>query len=465
MPGNLSGSLKGGLLAATVFIVCWGGAIWYWRGAEGTPGTVELALVLLALPLALAGSLSFGARLLAQRTKAAPAATANPAPAVVAATTPLPALAIVSTALRSPHGASAEELANALASKQPRPDLDAELVDDAGFPVLAARCKEAADAALRDEVSSWLLQSGMPDLHWRDEDWRALVLGSAVVAELASRAGDLLAAQGQPPLLRLLPLLPADWSSAQRRAASLWFAHLTASRGWPAAQLTLGRELELDDAMPAAASTLFTGLARDAANGGTPLAALIVACASYIGQETVDAWAREGILFTSNRPQGLVPGEGAAGLLLCEQGLAQAHAGSLFALLDPAEEALHAASNAVATSRQRAQPGMLGELAVGASRHGGAALADIALVVADTGQRQPSMLELMGMVSRSLPQLDDAEDVLCIGSASGHCGAVPFITAMALAQHTALVRAAPVLCIANEATPRRSVQLVRPAVA
>lgn len=462
-PGALPGPLKGGLLAASVFAACWGGAIWYWRGASGTPGSAELALVLLVLPLALVGSMWFGGKLLAKRTAAAPAATTaagNPAPAPAAS---LPALAIVSSAVRSPYGASAEELAGALAGNKLRPDLDAELVDDEGFPVAAARCEEAGDEALQEEVEAWLTQNGMPALRFVDVQWRALTLGSAVVAELASRAADLLPATGKPPVLRLLPLLPAEWMPEQRHGAGLWFHHLAASFGWPASQLALPAA-DAAEPMALTPAALFTGLAREAAQQAGPVVALVVACASHLGQDSVDEWASKGILFTPSRPQGLVPGEGAAGLLLTDARLAQSIEGTLFALLDPAEQVRRDTETKTATpTRQRPNPALLGELAGRAGHRGESGLADIAMVVADSGQRQQRTLELMGMVSSAMPQLDESEDVFCVGSASGACGDVPFVTALALAQHGALARGAPVLCIGNEDALHCCAHLLYPA--
>lgn len=454
-PGALPGPLKGGLLAAGVFAACWSGAIWYWRGAASTPGTAELTLVLLALPLALVGSMWFGGKLLARRAAAAPAALTPAAVTAPAPAAALPALAIVSSAVRSPYGASAEELAGAIAGNTLRPDLDAELVDDDGFPVAAARCEEAQDEAFQEEMGEWLVQNGMPDLRFGDVQWRALTLGSAVVAELASRAGDLLPAEDKPPVLRLLPSLPADWTQEQRRGAGLWFKHLAASFGWPAAQVALP-DASSEATTPAA---LCTQLAREAAKEAAPVVALLVACASNIGQDIVDEWASKGILFTSGRPQGLVPGEGAAGLLLTDLRLAHAIEGTLFVLLDPAEEARR---EAAAPARQRAQPALLGELAGRAGRHAAAGLAEVAMVVADSGQRQTRTLELMGMVSNAMPGLDESDDVFCVGSASGACGDVPFVTALALAQHGALVRGAPVLCLGNEDAEHCSAHLLHP---
>jgi hypothetical protein len=61
-----------------------------------------------------------------------------------------------------------------------------------------------------------------------------------------------------------------------------------------------------------------------------------------------------------------------------------------------------------------------------------------------------------------IPQLDAADDIIRIGLGSGSCGAVPFMTSLAMARYYALERSAPVLCISNEDPYLRSAALVRP---
>jgi hypothetical protein len=61
-----------------------------------------------------------------------------------------------------------------------------------------------------------------------------------------------------------------------------------------------------------------------------------------------------------------------------------------------------------------------------------------------------------------LPQLDETDDVVRVGAASGTCGAVPFIAALVLGRHYVLEREAAVLCVSNEDAYRRVVALIRP---
>jgi hypothetical protein len=130
-------------------------------------------------------------------------------------------------------------------------------------------------------------------------------------------------------------------------------------------------------------------------------------------------------------------------------------------LLDGVEEA-HRDSSADET--KRSDPKLLGELAERALKGKGINATDVAMLIADTGPRTSRVLELVEHVSAGLPQLDETDDVVRVGVACGTCGAVPFITALAVGRHYVLEREAPVLCVSNEDPYRRVVALVRPSV-
>jgi hypothetical protein len=363
----------------------------------------------------------------------------------------------LAASVRLPHGASPEELATAIAGNKARADLDQELTDDNGFPIMTARSSEAVDEALQEEITEWLALNGMADLHFSDEQWRALTLASAVVAELAAQAvGVILHQVAAQTRLQLLPILPAEWDSAHRRAASKWLQQMVARSGWPADRIVLGggEAGDLADASPAA---LFQRLAHNGGATDAPFVAMVVASASCIGDATVAQWAANGALFTASQPQGRIPGEGAAGLLISKQaGLTE---GAAIALLDGIEEE-HRDSSADET--KRSDPRLLGELLERALKRNGVNAADVAMLVADTGPHASRLLELMAHASAGLPQLDETDDVVRVGAASGTCGAVPFIAALVLGRHYVLEREAAVLCVSNEDAYRRVVALIRP---
>jgi hypothetical protein len=451
------GWIKGGLPVVLVLLACWGGAIWFWRGTDRMPATGDLLLYLLALPTVLLLSLRFGPKVF-DRPAATDSTTVSAGPGTTSAVQVQP-LAILAASLRTPHGASAEELRAAIADNKARPDLDRELVDDDGFPVTAARSRDAIDDALRDEIVEWLAHNGMAQLRFSDEQWRALTLASAVTGELASNAAsDIIPAEGLAPMLHLVPLLPAEWQEEQRRAVGMWLTYQLTQAGWPAARIAL---VEVSGGANDTTPGAFLGrLAQEAVASETPMAALVVACASHIGDETIAQWAANGTLFTSSRPQGLVPGEGAAGLLVTGLHHARTLGGAAFAVLDIGGEARRDTS---VDDARRTDTESIGELVDRALKLAAAERSDVAMIIADTGHRSKGVRELMEFAAAAMPQLDDEADVIRVGVATGACEAVPFIAALALGRQHVLEHDAVVLCIGNEDPYRRVAALIRPA--
>jgi hypothetical protein len=236
----------------------------------------------------------------------------------------------------------------------------------------------------------------------------------------------------------------------------MWLKQTVARYGWPADRITFTIE-ETGDPHKASPAAVFKRLAHDGAATNAPFIAMVVTCASHIGDKTVAEWAASGSLFTSSHPQGHIPGEGAAGLLIGNQ--ASLTESATIALLYGVEEARRDSS---ADETKRGDPELLAELSERALKHKGINACDVTMLIADTGQHAGRVLELMSHVSAGLPQLDETDDVVRVGVASGTCGAVPFITALALGRHSVLEREAPVLCVSNEDPYRRVVVLMRP---
>jgi len=370
-----------------------------------------------------------------------------------ASTPPSPVLAILGAALRTPHGASADELGARLAANKVDADLDPQLVDDQGLPVMTARSAQAIDEAVREEIADWLADSATPDLAFSDEQWRALVLGTAVMRDLAQQAAALALREEQgPAMLRLALLLPDGWQDAQRQAVSNWWLQVLAQSGWSAARLGVA---EPDAASPAA---LVARLAHDGVASTQAVATILLACASHIGQDTVDRWSADGTLFTPGHPRGRIPGEGAAGLLLA--GVRLAHSldeAGCAQLLVQVDDGDHASDSA-----RRLSPQRLNTLAERLLQDASIAPADIALIVADTGTDTRQALELMEFGAASAPHLDNASDIVRLGPACGACEAVPFVAALVLGAHAALEMNAPLLCVSNAMPGCRALALVRP---
>ena len=181
--------LQGALLAVLVFGASWGGAVWYWRATNRLPSPGDLLVYMLVLPLAVLGVFWLGKRMLSAASAAPAAVGSSSAAAPEQAATPaaMPALSMVAVALRTAHGANAQELAEALAANTARAELDPHLVDDDGYPILSARVQVDTDS-VRDEFAEWLTQGTLHDPDFSDAQWTALTLATSVAGELASSA-------------------------------------------------------------------------------------------------------------------------------------------------------------------------------------------------------------------------------------------------------------------------------------
>jgi hypothetical protein len=461
--------LKNILLAAAVFTLCWGGALWYWRSHNTMPGSADVVLYLVLLPVVLLFLLWFARKLILLASAAPVVAGAAPATAPApAAPAPVPALHLMSGALRLPHGQSAQELVDAIAASAARPALDKELMDDHGFPVMSARVEGVDTAATQEAFTAWLDAQALPDPGYNDEQWRALALGADVAVELGQAASahqqlfghddatPAVRAASLLPTLQLLPLLPPEWSLAQRAAAARWLLHLVQMQGWPADRLALSSASERSPTDPLA---LIAQLAQTSRTAAAPCVAIVLACASHIGEDTIDAWSRQGLLFTARNQRGRIPGEGAAGLLLADAQQA--------ALLDTdAAPQLHATVHgAHGTSTDGpglVDPGVLAGLGQDALRSAASNAADVQLVVGDADHRASRNGELLAAAGACAPQLDTASHVLGVATTCGHTGTVGALAALVLARHETQERDSHVLYLSNQDPFQRSAAVVRP---
>jgi hypothetical protein len=458
------------LLTAAVFGACWIAAILFWRDNNRLPSDLHMVQALLALPLAVLLSIWLGKKMLLART-ADPAmdSATQPAPGSNA---PAPArqrgrvFDIVASAMRMRNGESPEELAEAISSNTARCELDPELSDDDGYPVMSGRIDSVDDIALQEAMTAWLLEQGITEPNFSSEQWRALALGSAVVSELAQHAvmHKLLPdyAQAAPaaratlpfPALQLLHILPSSWNKEQREAAAQWFLQLIEQQGWPAERLALSTASEPKDST---AFSLIDQLSQQ--SGRVPFLAIVMACDSYIGDDSVRDWSERRLLLTARNPHGQIPGEGAAGLLLADSAQAL--------LLDAATAAqLHGACDGMRASSADGNGRVCTELLTKLSKEALSVsetdAARISLVTADTDHRSSRIAELMGMANATLPQLDLSSQVMSVAACCGSAGATASIAALALAQHDAAANAGHVLCVSNQDPFQRCALVVRP---
>ncbi len=136
---------------------------------------------------------------------------------------------------------------------------------------------ECIDATLQEDIEQWIAAQDTGELVFGDEQCRVITLATVAILRLASSAtGELLRPGSAPPVLYLMPILPASWSMAQRRIAGLWLREVVSGSGWPSARLALSAEVPTE-ARASAPSAVLMRLAHHGALSGMPLAGLVIA--------------------------------------------------------------------------------------------------------------------------------------------------------------------------------------------
>jgi hypothetical protein len=479
--------LRNAALTTAAFGGSWGGAIWFWRETNRMPGTGDLVLYLLVLPIVLLTAWWLGRKAWTRITAPATATAATGAAAEEtqqpAAAPRAPGLAIAASAVRAPHGDSVDALRAALAANAARPALDSELYDDDGYPVMSARLADPGVDLLKEEFTQWLSTQSLADPRFDQGQWRALAAAGSVTTELAAQAslhkhlqpwleqreerrqGRLApnaVAVAEPPALQLLAVWPAEWRPEQREAAQQWLRHLMVQTGWPRERLAPTAAPSLDQHGVDDAGQVLATLLKRAADAQSPCLAIALAAGSELSEAGVARLSDHGALFSAANSQGRIPGEGAAGLLLADAAQLQWLDGAGRSVLQAIGNGRRTAS---ADDARRGADTSLADLTTQVLRDGHAEAAQVVLVTADTGHRTTRVMELMNLVTTTAPQLDPGADVIGVAASCGSCGAVTWMTALALADAEAQDRAGPVLCISNEDPYRRSAALITPAPA
>lgn len=303
-------SLAGGLIIA----LCWGAAIGFWRYRQTTPSNLELGLCLFALPALLLAGLFFWTNR-ANKKDADPPQASSDTRALQASAKPHDAavqeLILLAWNQSNRLGDSTADVLAKLADP-PGLDLDKTLKDDDGFPILTGRMADIDADALR-----------MPFMQHDVE--RATQLDDSILRAIAILERT------------ITPVLLQAHAIAQQSRQTQWTEHLDAiciaPAGWPAdavdylhAKLTTWANnagLPTITIHPTSESGPLALRSRfpvpppgSPPHTDTSGLTLILACDSSLSRQALDSLADQGLLYSARNPNGLLPSEGAAALLL-----------------------------------------------------------------------------------------------------------------------------------------------------
>ncbi|CAJ0799770.1 hypothetical protein LMG19083_03347 [Ralstonia psammae] len=473
---------RSGLTLLAVFVVVWIAVIVWWQSANRMPTTADILTYLLLLPVGMIvgywvikravdgirSNVAAGREL----ATATPAATGNDAKAADPqdATRQWRAV-LLASALRSPAGGDAASVVEAVqANTQPG------LTDVQGFgqPIFAARVEGVDIEDLRAELAE-----RHPDVDWLDERLRALALAGQVAEELTAHAVAHQPDATEPEAARLIitTLLPREWTPQHQAAADGWLRQRLALI-WPTDRLTLEPITAKGDADAL--------LLLDRATQGVNRAAdervlrMVVVADSLVGPSAVEQLIQHEQLFEANRQHGRVPGEAAAGVLLCapagdhaanapftitRAGVARLESPTpdrgqpqLQALGEAVGHVLDTLAAAPAKAKQDAAPA---EKAESAEADSAVDPITVAGVVSDTGMHPVRTVEVARVFSERFPTLDLAADLLPVGTPCGYVGAAGPLLSVVVAHQLSRQTGKPVLAItANDIQQRGAIAVV-----
>jgi hypothetical protein len=465
------------LLLAALGAATWLVVLRQWYATRRVVTAEDVALYLLALPLALFAFV-LTMRWAVQRGMASAQAAAVAAGAAPAARTTgqVPsaqpatpcACPLLGAWVHTPAGAEVEALRSALAEGAPRPVPDARLRDADGLPLLSARIA-ALDVA---PVEATLAASGLPPpspalsralaalaplldpavepLRMEAGHLAAAPLSPAVPTPVPPPGRFTAASQGPLPRLQVLVHWPAPWSAAEAEAAQSWLQtrlQTLLAGVEPPCPWTLQRVLGGGVELLAEAVCRLEALQGQEREG----CVLVLACHSDLDEDAVLRLEREQRLFAlPRRPQGVMPGEAAAALLLSSRPTAADGASPQPAVALRGFQVSRTEAEAVGRKGVRAALQGLLERSLASA---GLDASHVTTLAGDAAQHTEAAATLYALAQADLTHLDPLDDVRLPGTLCGHTGAVAALLAVALAWDRCRQRGEAALALALSETP------------
>lgn len=482
------------LLWLLVIGLIWAVVIFAWRVNDTDPAAHDLVLWLLVLPLALIVSfylLRAGVRRLRQpRVAGVTEAASTPDPNDVTAVEAPQInyrLHLCGSALQLAAGASADEVLQALAEPK-RPSLHPQLKDDHGLPVFAAPVDGLDPGTVAAAIAPVMRDSADFEQLFDEQAQRALALLDPVAEELLlAELAALPAPVGEPnrsglpdyvmahsasgraagprpaaPMLRVSLLLPADWSTLARQAVADWLLAKARAVGLDVDRIGIDA-IGIGGPQEVWRVIDQIGLAQHRMPNHDRH--LLLAAQSQIGEGSVEQLEESGVLFASSRQQGIIPGEGAAGVLLTAPAAPlTADAAAPLQLQRPVlGQAAHSnTSRAAVRATSELVDRAFANALVPSPPKGVPASDAIKTVVSDADQRTSRSSEVAGVIAAQLPELEPMQHGRNLGLACGELGIVAPLALLALAAAQAARDTAPVLALSVADDTLRAALVVSP---
>ncbi len=447
-----------------VFIATWGCMILYWRSNGAAPNGVEMLLYLGLLPagvsgagLMTAGVLRKGAYEAWERNVRSP--DSDTAPVVTDELRQnTPSVAITAGQINLGMGLDALELL-ATSAAPPRPALSTRFRDAQNLPV------RVSESHHLDELE--VLGEREQGFETKPCERRALALLLPVLDELLGQVAMALPVLETGEEVVVAGLRRND----KRRVDNVLTVELLVAHGWSDALLQWvrgwlmqrvlesgidERRFEVSVTTVADEGEAWRHLCRlTEALSQTPRRwHLLLACDSSIDPDVIQAWLATGVLATARHPNGKVPGEGAAGVLLADSCMAMTADGCLW----PSPLVLGATATQVARPAERRR-----HLVAAATQWQQSLPQNLQapqFILHDARQCNDSIVDAALVATALNPDLEFGTGHLSVPGSAGELGPALPVAMIALALEQARRNAGSVLLLAGSETQQRVLALV-----
>lgn len=311
-----------------VFLTTWGITIMYWRNSGNVPTGMEMLMYLGVLPAGISGGGFFVQNLArrgvdkaldnAQQSSPSPSRDESHEDSVTVA--PVSSVALLASEINLGVGLNAPSLL-AVAGAPPQPALSTRFRDSQNLPLrvvsvegldellVVAEREGAIDTTARERRALALLAPVLDELIATV----AVTLPEVEAAEEVVVAGLRRQDEGRVRNELTVELMVSlGWSDALRHWVQAWLERTMQEMGIDARRFDVDIRVVTD----AADGWKRIGQVVDALADGAPRWHLLLACDSTIDPMVIAEWQANGTLATARSPDGHVPGEGAAGVLL-----------------------------------------------------------------------------------------------------------------------------------------------------
>lgn len=476
----MSRLLKPLLLFVLITFVIWVAVLWQWEQSHRDMTVTDIVLYLGVLPVLVFGlllAMRWAWRGAGERASAAAQAAAAVASSAEAAPSPAQTLEaaarhntvkVLGAFVASPTGRAASDILDAAAEGLPRPDIDPELKDEEGLPVMCARIADLETHELEEHIEPLVAATRSQQAAWAEAQMsQHAVRALCALQQPLQRSIDALrpweerfAEKNSRSVVRVLVGWPTEWSPFEQAAALAWVRLLTTELAGPsiaATRFVFEAQAGTGEQLWVKADHLLQVLIRDKRED----VLLVAACHSGISDAAVTELGKQQRLFSAAKhPKGLMPGEAAAALLL-----APIH---WPASADDEPPPVHLHRPAIAKRDKSIEAGgrisadtLRGTLtqALAASQ---LEPSQVGALVCDADQHTARSTELFGTTLEMLAHLDPTEDMRLIGVGNGHTGVASTLLVVAAAAERARSVDKPTVALTLGDAFMRLALLVRP---